>query len=136
MVIPSRHREALAARGDGHVVVTVAPMDKCLLLYGLPDWDEVQARLMNLPSLSEKARRLQRMVVGHATDLELDGHGRLLLTPELRAYAHLDRHGMLVGQGNRFELWDEARWNEWRDTWLTSEQSPTNPPSELDSLSL
>lgn len=136
MVIPTRHREALSARGDGRVVVTVHPMDKCLLLYGLPDWDEVQARFMVLPSLSEKARRLQRLLVGHATDVELDGHGRLLLTPELRDYAHLDRHGMLVGQGNRFELWDEARWGEWRDQSLGGDQSLADGPSELDSLSL
>jgi len=136
MVIPTRHREALASRGDGHVVVTVDAMDRCLLLYGMPDWDEVQARLMALPSMNEQARRLQRLMVGHATDLELDGHGRLLLTPELRAYAHLDRHGMLIGQGTRFELWDETRWNEWADRSRSSGPGQTNPPSELDSLSL
>ena len=60
-------------------------------------------------------------MVGHATDLELDGHGRLLLPPELREFARLERRGMLIGQGNRFELWDETRWNERRDLWLANE---------------
>ena len=136
MVIPTRHREALSARGEGRVVVTVHPMDKCLLLYGLPDWDEVQGRFMVLPSLSEKARRLQRLLVGHATDLELDGHGRILLPPELREFAHLERNGMLIGQGNRCELWDEARWNERRALWLANEAAETGLPAELDSLTL
>jgi MraZ protein len=91
---------------------------------------------MSLPSLNATARRLQRLMVGHATELPLDGHGRLLLPPELRAFAKLGRHGMLIGQGNRFELWDEARWSERRDAWLTSEETPTDLPSELESLSL
>ena len=73
---------------------------------------------MSLPSLHAQARRLQRLMVGHATDLDLDGHGRVLLPPELREFAGLGRHGMLIGQGNRFELWDEMRWNERRDLWL------------------
>jgi MraZ protein len=74
-------------------------------------------------------------MVGHATDLTLDGHGRLLLPPELRLFAGLERHAMLIGQGNRFELWDEARWVARRDGWLSGE-APTDLPSELDSLSL
>ena len=83
-----------------------------------------------------RARWLQRLMVGHATDLPLDGHGRVLLPPELREFAKLGRYGMLIGQGNRFELWDEARWNERRDAWLANAESPTDLPSELESLSL
>jgi MraZ protein len=75
-------------------------------------------------------------MVGHATDLPLDGHGRVLLPPELREFAQLERHGMLIGQGNRFELWDERRWNERRDLWLKTEEAATDLPSELESLSL
>jgi MraZ protein len=75
-------------------------------------------------------------MVGHATPLTLDGHGRLLLPPELREFAQLDRHGMLVGQGNRCELWDEARWNERRTLWLSNEAAETGLAAELDSLTL
>jgi MraZ protein len=98
--------------------------------------EQIERKLMSLPSLNERARRLQRLMVGHADDLELDGHGRLLLPPQLREFAGLDRRAMLVGQGGRFELWDEARWVERRDFWLKSEESATDLSAELDSLSL
>jgi len=110
--------------------------DQCLLLYPLPDWEQIERKLMSLPSLHAQARRLQRLMVGHATDLTLDAHGRLLLPTELREFAGLTRHAMLIGQGNRFELWDETRWNTRRDFWLASEEAVTDLPSELDSLSL
>ena len=98
--------------------------------------EQIERKLMSLPTLHAQARRLQRLMVGHATDIELDGHGRMLIPPELREFAHLGRLGMLIGQGNRFELWDEARWNELRDFWLKSEEAVTGLPAELDSLSL
>ena len=70
-------------------------------------------------------------MVGHATELELDGQGRVLLPPSLREYGLLTRDAVLIGQGSRFELWDEARWNERRDEWLASDghQPPTCPPN-------
>ena len=135
MVMPNRYREQIAELAQGKLVVTV-DKDQCLLIYPLPEWEQIERKLMSLPSLNATARRLQRLMVGHATELPLDGHGRLLLPPELRAFAKLGRHGMLIGQGNRFELWDEARWSERRDAWLTSEATPTDLPSELESLSL
>jgi MraZ protein len=135
MVIPNRYREQIAERAQGQLVVTV-DRDQCLLLYPLPDWEQIERKLMSLPSLHAQARRLQRLMVGHATDLTLDAHGRLLLPAELREFAGLTRHAMLIGQGNRFELWDETRWNTRRDFWLASEEAVTDLPSELDSLSL
>jgi len=135
MVMPTRYRERLREQAQGRVVVTV-DRDQCLLIYPLPEWEQIERKLMALPTLHAQSRRLQRLMVGHATDLELDGHGRLQLTPELREFAGLNRHGMLVGQGGRFELWDEARWTERRDFWLKSEESATDLPAELDSLSL
>ncbi|HET7757403.1 MAG TPA: division/cell wall cluster transcriptional repressor MraZ [Steroidobacteraceae bacterium] len=135
MVMPTRYRDQIAAVAQGKLVVTV-DRDQCLLIYPLPEWEQIQAKLMSLPSLHPTARRLQRLMVGHATDLPLDGHGRVLLPPELREFAKLGRHGMLIGQGNRFELWDEGRWNERRDLWLKSDESVTDLPSELESLSL
>ena len=136
-VMPTRFREQISVLSQGKLVITVSiDREQCLLIYPLPDWEETERKLMALPSLHPQARRLQRLMVGHATDLELDGHGRFLLPPELREFAQLDRHGMLVGQGNRIELWDEARWNERRDRWLESEEATTDLPSELESLTL
>ena len=135
MVMPNRYREQITALAQGKLVVTV-DKDQCLLIYPLPEWEQIERKLMSLPSLNATARRLQRLMVGHATDLPLDGHGRVLLPPELREFAKLGRHGMLIGQGNRFELWDETRWSERRDLWLKNEETPTDLPSELESLSL
>ena len=135
LVMPTRYRERLLERSNGRLVVTI-DRDECLLLYPLPDWEEIERKLMRLPTLNELARRLQRLMVGHATDLELDGHGRVLLPAELRQFAGLTRDAMLLGQGNRFELWDEARWKLKRDAWLKDEQLPAELPADLESLSL
>ena len=136
MVMPTRHREQIVERAQGKVVVTVDHRDRCLLIYPLPEWELIESKLMSLPTLHPQARRLQRLMVGHATDLELDGHGRILLPPELREFAGLERHGMLLGQGNRFELWNDSRWGERLDEMLKSDEPATGLPSEFDSLSL
>ncbi len=135
MVMPTRYRERLQELCGGKLVITV-DKDQCLLIYPLPDWEEIERKLMRLPTLNPQARRLQRLMVGHATDLELDGHGRLLLPPKLREFALLTRDAMLIGQGLRFELWDEARWNARRDEWLANEESAVDLPAELETLSL
>jgi MraZ protein len=136
LVLPARYRERLLERSKGQLVVTVDRDGDCLLLYPLTDWEPVERKLMELPSLHPQARRLQRLMVGYATELNLDGHGRMLLPPELREFAHLQRRAVLIGQGARCELWDEARWNERRDLWLKSEAAVSELPPELGSLSL
>jgi MraZ protein len=135
MVLPTRQRQRALERGEGRIVVTV-DRDGCLLIYPLPDWEQIERKLMSLPTLNERARRLQRLMVGHATEVELDGQGRLLVPPELREFAALSRHAMLIGQGNRLELWDETRWTERRDFWLKSEETASDLSAELDGLSL
>jgi MraZ protein len=135
MVIPTRYRKELSERAQGKLTITV-DRDQCLVLYPLPDWEITEQKLMSLPSLNPQARKLQRLMVGHATELELDGHGRVLVPPELREIAQLGQRGWLIGQGNRFELWDEARWNSRRDLWLSTDESTTDLSSELESLLL
>lgn len=136
LAFPARYRERLATRCEGRLVCTVDP-DYCLLIYPLPDWEEIERKLMRLPSLNQKARRLQRLMVGYASELDLDSHGRILVPRELREFASLDRQAILFGQGNKFELWDEARWNERRDKWLASgADDGMDLPAELGQLSL
>jgi MraZ protein len=136
VAIPTRYRERLSERCEGRLVVTV-DRDYCLLLYPLPDWEDLERRLMRLPSFNRQVRRLQRLMVGYASELELDGHGRVLLPRELREYAGLDRQAILIGQGSKFELWDESRWNDKRDQWLDAEAADEiGLPAELESLSL
>jgi MraZ protein len=136
LAVPTRYRERLVERCDGQLVVTV-DRDHCLLLYPLPDWEEIERKLVQLPSLNKQARRLQRLLVGHATELELDSHGRILLPGPLRDFAGLDRRAVLIGQGNKFELWNEDTWNERRDQWLNEEDGDElDLPAELETLSL
>ncbi len=133
--VPTRYRERIADRCGGQLVVTV-DRDYCLLIYPLPDWEEIERKLMRLPSLNHQARKLQRLMVGYATEIDLDGSGRILLPPELREFAGLARKAVLIGQGNRFELWDEDSWNEKRDAWLQEQDPDQGLTGELESLSL
>lgn len=135
MVLPTRQRQRLLERSEGQLVITV-DRDACLLIYPLPDWEVIERKLMSLPALNDRSRRLQRLMVGHATELDLDGQGRVLVPPELRKFASLTRHAMLIGQGTRLELWDETLWNERREFWLKSEETATDLSTELESLSL
>lgn len=135
MVMPTRYRDRLQEMCAGKLVVTV-DQQQFLLIYPLPDWEEIERKIMRLPSTNPEIRLLQQVMVGQATDLELDGHGRLLLPPKLREFARLTRDAVLIGQGVRFELWDEARWNALTEAWVASGQKPaTQVPDELKSLS-
>jgi MraZ protein len=135
MAMPTRYRERIAERCNNQMVITI-DRDHCLLLYPLPDWEEIESKLMKLPSLNRGARELQRLMVGHAAEIELDAQGRILLPPDLRQFANLTRDAMLLGQGARFELWDEKQWTERRDAWLQSDHLTEGLPAELESLAL
>lgn len=109
LAIPAKYREKLLGHCDGRLIVTADP-DRCLLLYPQPDWEPIQKKLMSLSSFNAKTRALQRLLVGYAEDVEMDGAGRILVPPTLRDYAGLDKKAMIAGQGNRLELWEEGRW--------------------------
>ncbi len=135
LAIPSRYRERLESRSEGHLIVTV-DRDYCLLIYPLPDWEDIEQKLIRLPSLNKDARQLQRLMLGHAAELEMDSHGRILLPRELREFASLVRRATLIGQGKKFELWDEDNWSACRDEWLAGGSETTDLPAELETLSL
>jgi len=135
MALPSRYREMVYSHCEGRMVVTIDTEDRCLLLYTQPEWDEIQARIDALPSFNKAVRRIQRLLTGHATDLEMDANGRMLLPAPLREYAQLDKKIVLLGQGNKFEIWSEALWKSTRDEYLQAEDEG-EIPVELQSLSL
>ncbi|MFU8817003.1 MAG: division/cell wall cluster transcriptional repressor MraZ [Pseudomonadales bacterium] len=121
MALPARFRESVVGVSDGSLVVTIDTKDRCLLLYPLPLWNEVQEKLENLPNMNPRSRTLQRLLIGHATDLEPDGNGRLLLPQKLREYAQLDKKLVLVGQGRKIEIWSEPLWETRMQEWLSDE---------------
>ena len=118
MALPARNRDAVAAVSDGNMIVTIDVRERCLLLYPLPEWEVVQRKLESLSNINPEARLLQRLLIGHATDLELDGSGRLLLPGLLRTYAELKKKLVLVGQGNKIEIWSQDKWQESMQGWL------------------
>lgn len=139
MTIPSRYRTALKTGMEEEVIVviTIDTEERCLLLYPLLDWEEIEHKIEALPSFNPATRRIQRLLIGHATETELDTHGRLLLPPLLREYADLQKSIVLVGQGKKFEIWDEKRWHEGRENWLSAGLGVREMlPPDLQSLSL
>lgn len=138
IVMPTRYRERLQQENENQIIMTIDTDERCLLLYPLKAWEVIESKLAQLPSFNPQARRIQRLLIGHATEAELDGNGRILLAPLLRDYAGLTKHAVLVGQGKKFELWDEHHWQERRSLWLAEEASKDNAdlPDEVKSLSL
>ena len=118
MALPARLREAIGEHGDTSLVVTIDTRERCLLLYPLAEWDVIQARLEGLSNMRRNARLVQRLLIGHATDVELDGNGRLLLPAMLREYAGLSKRLVLLGQGNKIEIWAEDLWQRRLEEWL------------------
>ncbi|WP_076415139.1 division/cell wall cluster transcriptional repressor MraZ [Shewanella sp. UCD-KL12] len=129
IAIPKRYREQLHAEYNGQLVITVDFQSSCLLLYPLVEWSKIEAKLLQLSDTQASERSMKRLLLGYAHECELDGNGRLLLPPPLRQYANLEKHAMLVGQLNKFELWDEVAWQrqieQSRET-IQSEQFATN----------
>jgi MraZ protein len=136
LAIPAKHRDPLAgpAGEGGRGLIVTADPSRCLLVYPRAAWEPIQARLMALSSFNEQIRGLQRLIVGHADDVEMDGAGRILIPPALRQYAALDHRVVFVGQGSKFELWDEARWQEQTERAITFPAGTL--PAELDGFSL
>ena len=136
LAIPARQREPLHAISAGHVVITIDTQVTCLAIYPLPEWERIEKEIQDLPALKPAAKRFQRLVLGYATDVELDGSGRLLLPQPLRDYAELDKKLVLVGQGNKFELWSEDKWVAETDQALQDSGPEAELPEELVSLKL
>ena len=134
--MPTRQREPLRAQSEGQVVVTIDTQVACLVIYPLPEWERIEKDIQNLPTLKPAVKRFQRLVLGYATDLELDGSGRLLLPQSLRDYAQLDKAVVLIGQGNKLELWSESLWLAERDQALKDSGPEAELPDELMSLTL
>jgi MraZ protein len=136
IAIPTRYRERLVEVCASELVITV-DKDRCLLIYPQPTWLDIEEKLKKLPSFDEASRNLQRLYIGNAHDIEMDGQGRLLLPQELRKFANLEKKVALVGQINKFELWDEETWNARQDAWLQKiDLNALELPDDFKSISI
>ncbi len=107
ITVPARWRDVLVSAVQGQMMVSKSHV-RCLSLFPRPVWDQFETRLNALPASADGLRRLY---IGSATEAAIDGASRLLLPPELRAWAGLEREVVFMGLGNRFELWDKARYD-------------------------
>ncbi len=118
LAVPTRYRDRLAESCSGKLVVTISLLERCLVAYPYPEWQRIEASLESLPALDAKAQAISHLVIGHANECDMDGHGRVLVPPPLRDFAGLDKRVMMVGQVRKFEVWDEATWTARRDQLL------------------
>jgi len=125
VTVPARYREVLLSAVAGQMMVTKNTA-RCLTLFPRPVWDQFEAKLNALPASADGLRRLY---IGSATEAAIDGASRVLLPPELRAWAGLERDVIFMGMGNRFELWDKARYDAHEAGVLEQDLS-----AQLDSL--
>jgi MraZ protein len=133
MGIPTRARDPLTLGGSVKLVLTAHP-DGCLLLYPYPAWEPIRQKVMAFPSLDRQASLWKRLLVGFAEEIEPDAAGRLLISPELRDFAHIKREVMFVGQGSHFEIWDLESWNQQLEA-LRTGGNPSLPPG-MENFSL
>jgi MraZ protein len=125
LTVPARWRDLLVSAVGGQLMVSKSHV-RCLSLFPRPVWDQFETRLNALPASADGLRRLY---IGSATEVAIDGASRVLLPPELRAWAGLEREVIFMGLGNRFELWDRARYEAHEAAVLEQDMS-----SQLDSL--
>jgi len=133
--MPQRYREDFCTEEKCKLVIT-ADKDKCLLIYTLPKWTVIEKKLANLPSYNKEARFIQRLLIGHATESEIDSQGRFLIPTPLREYAAVQKKIILLGQGNKFELWAESAWNKNIKTWLAAKNNNDSNNEALNELQL
>ncbi len=126
--MPSKYRDRLVDACAGRLVATIHLRQDCLRIYPLPVWEKLEKQIQNMPGLDPKVSRIQRLLLGYAADVELDGNGRLLLPASLRDYADLSKKIVLLGQGEKLELWNESLWSDENKTCL--EQARAEPLPE------
>jgi MraZ protein len=133
LAVPTKQREALSAPGNGKLILTADPSG-CLLLYPQPDWEPIEQKLMSFSGLDERVRTLQRKLLGYAEELEMDGSGRILISASLRKLAQLEKTVVFVGQGRKFELWNDEKWDQQMSPTLSFRAGEL--PPELEGFSL
>jgi len=121
LTIPTKYRNAITDQSNGSMVVTMDTEEKCLLLYPSTVWSSIEKKINDLPSFSKNHRRIQRILIGHAEDLDIDSAGRILLSKPLRSAADMNKKITLIGQGEKFEIWSEEIWNTKVNNWRAEE---------------
>jgi len=128
IAVPAKYRPDIAESTESHLIITCDPYDNCLLIFTLEHWQTTEADLQSLSNSKPLHRRLKRIMLSHATEVDMDANGRLLIPGVLRERAKLRKGVMLIGQGKTFQLWDETQWHT-----LVEEDMAVMSSDELDS---
>ncbi len=139
MALPARFRQVVLDHCAGQVVITIDIRERCLVLYPLPEWEQIESQLQSLPNVQSSSRDIQRLLIGNATDIELDGHGRARIPPTLREFAGLEKRLIVAGIGKKIEIWSEERWHAGRENWSAAAHERTSELTDsagLDALSI
>ena len=129
LAVPARYRESLLAVSAGQLVLTAHP-HRCLLLYPGSAWEPIRDKVLAASSLNSQAAAIKRLLVGNARDEAMDSAGRLLIAPELRQFAQLEKQVWLVGQGSHFEIWSDVGWQKQQDVFFAMGEQVLPPGLE------
>ena len=132
MAVPMKHRDPLSLPSQGKLILT-AHREGCLLMYPLAHWEPIRDKVMKFPALDPAAAVWKRLLIGFAEEHVLDGNGRVLISPELRKFAGIERLVMFIGQGTYFEIWNASAWDAQLKA-LTSGAAGLPPGTENFSL--
>jgi MraZ protein len=127
IVLPARYREPLSEICQNQLIITIDTHLPCLLIYPLNEWELIEEEIEALPSFNDSTRRIKHLLIGHATDVDVDANGRMMVATPLREYAQLSKKVVMIGQGKKFELWNEAAWNKCRDEWINNKTDGESP---------
>ena len=131
LAIPSRYREQLLEECAGQLIVTISLLERCLVVYPFPRWQRIEDELKDLPALDSQAQAINHLLIGHAVDCDMDSNGRVLLSQALRKFAGLGKRIMMVGQVDKFEIWDDGGWHQRRDELLAGVPELHREPSDV-----
>lgn len=107
LAMPAKLRDSLGSK-----FIITKGLDGCLFVYDLEQWGILEAKLEALPMGQKKTRDYARFFFGSASEGECDKQGRVLLPANLRKYAELEKDAVVVGVGNRVEIWNSQKWRE------------------------
>ena len=110
IIIPSKFRNEL-----GTSFVVTRGIENCLFVYSLPEWDKIVTKLNKLPFTKKDARNFTRFFLSGASVVELDKQGRINIAPALTNYAELEKDCVVLGVGDRLEIWSNDLWNNFFD---------------------
>ena len=137
IALPSKIRDLLRENHINDLVSTLNPWDRCIWLYPLHEWVRIEEKLSTLSDLDTETRRTKQIMRGYASDVSLDSNGRFVISSEMINLSSILDDAIILGQGNKIEIWDSRSWYDERDKWLDS-VAGTNKTgnSTLNDLSL